>query len=423
MSKYKGIIGKRKEFLFHNNAYFYKNPPVFSEGKMQYLFDVNGKKYLDMFAGVSVMNCGHSNEEIVERVKTQLDKLQHTCNIYLTEPVAMLAEKLSEILPGKLKRSFFVNSGSEATEGALLTAKMYTKKDKFIYIKGGLHGRTFLGMSVTGIDMWRAWTDEGIGFMAESFYPDIKQNDFDLLKASETSLRSIEKILEENGGEIAGVIIEPVQGNAGILMPYKDYFKRLKRILDKHEALLIVDEVQTGFARTGEMFAIENFGVDPDIMILAKALGNGMPIGAFCTTDEISERFNKASASTLGGNPVSAAAGLAVLDYIERHDLKEKAILHGSTLKRGLEELRQKYDFIRDIRGIGLMIGAELVYKNDNPMNKATDEILEKMKDRGIIIGKNGTSRNVLAFQPPLVIDSCDVESVLSTLDDVFKTI
>jgi alanine-glyoxylate transaminase / (R)-3-amino-2-methylpropionate-pyruvate transaminase len=421
MNKSEEIIKKRSEFLFFNNAYFYKNPPVIVRGKMQYLYDEKGKEYLDMFAGVSVMNCGHSNDEIIDKIKHQLDKLQHTCAIYLTEPIAELAEKMAEVLPGNIKRTFFVNSGSEATEGALLLAKLYSGKDKFIYIKGGLHGRTYLGMSVTGIDMWRGWVDETKAFMAESFYPDIKQNDFDVKSSSENSLNSIKKILNENKGKIAALIIEPVQGNAGILTPNKDYFIKLKKILEANDVLLICDEVQTGFARTGEMFAIKNFKVNPDIMVMAKALGNGTPIGAFSTTDKIAKGFNKPSASTLGGNPISATAGLAVLDYTKKHDLNSRANRMGELLIKGLKKLHGKYDFIRDVRGKGLMVGAELVDKNNQPMDKLTDEILEKMKDKGIIIGKNGLKRNVLAFQPPLVIKENDIEKVISTLDTILK--
>ncbi|WP_411170661.1 aminotransferase class III-fold pyridoxal phosphate-dependent enzyme [Clostridium sp. MB05] len=197
------------------------------------------------------------------------------------------------------------------------------------------------------------------------------------------------------------------------------YFKELKKILEENKILLIVDEVQTGFARTGKMFAIENYDVVPDIMTVAKALGNGMPISAFCTNDEIAKSFTKPSASTLGGNPVSSATAMAVLDYIEKNELCKKAEELGKILKDKLEGLKDKYNIIKEVRGLGLMLGAELVKENGEAATEETDIILEKLKDRGLIVGKNGLNRNVLAFQPPLVITEENIEVLIKNLDEV----
>lgn len=218
---------------------------------------------------------------------------------------------------------------------------------------------------------------------------------------------------------MAALIVEPIQGNGGIITPPAWYFKELKQLLEEHGILLIIDEVQTGFARTGKMFAIEHYDVVPDIMTVAKALGNGMPISAFCTTDEVAKAFTKPSASTLGGNPVSSATALAVLDYIEKYELCETAAHLGEMLKEGLIALQAKYSLIKDVRGIGLMLGAELVKEDGQPASEETDVILEKLKDRGIIVGKNGLNRNVLAFQPPLVITEANVQTLLHELDEV----
>ena len=217
--------------------------------------------------------------------------------------------------------------------------------------------------------------------------------------------------------KIAALIAEPMQGNGGIITPPQWYFKKLKTLLEKHGILLIIDEVQTGFARTGKMFAIEHYEIIPDIITVAKALGNGMPISAFCTNDKIAATFTKASASTLGGNPVAASTAIAVLDYIAKNNLCTNAENLGVKLKSGLLKLKEKYSIIYDVRGIGLMLGVELVKENGEPAFKETDFVLEILKDEGILLGKNGIGRNVLAFQPPLVITENDVDLMLDKLN------
>lgn len=422
MSNYIGpkkIIEKRKEFLFPCSQHFYKNPPQIVRGEMQYLFDSEGKKYLDFYAGVSVINCGHCNPEILSVTIDQMKTLQHTSTIYLTEPMVNLAEKLSSVLPGDIKHSFFCCSGSEANEGALLLARLYTGRNEFISLNNSLHGRTYLTMSATEIPMWRAdpMLSDCFTFVSNAYK---KGEVFEA--AAERSLDDIEKIIETKGADkIAALIAEPIQGNGGIITPPLWYFKKLKTLLEKHGILLIIDEVQTGFARTGKMFAIEHYGVVPDIITVAKALGNGMPISAFCTNDKIAASFTKASASTLGGNPVAASTAIAVLDYIEKNNLCLNAENLGRKLKAGLLKLQEKYPIIYDVRGIGLMLGVELIKENGEPASEDIDFILELLKDEGVILGKNGLERNVLAFQPPLVITENDVDLVLDKLNLVLN--
>ena len=409
------IIQKKKEFLFPCSQHFYKKPPQITRGKMQYLFDSEGKKYLDFFAGVSVVNCGHCNPEILGATIEQMKTLQHTSTIYLTQPIVNLAEKLSSVLPGDIKHSFFCCTGSEANEGALLLARLYTGRNEFISLNNSLHGRTYLTMSVTGIPMWRA---DPMLSDCVTFVPNTYAKEKSIEAAATESLESIEKLIEAKGPDkIAALIAEPVQGNGGIITPPQWYFKKLKTILEKHGILLIIDEVQTGFARTGKMFAIEHYDIIPDIITVAKALGNGMPISAFCTSDKIAATFTKASASTLGGNPVAASTAIAVLDYIEKNNLCINAENLGIKLKSGLLKLKEKYPIIYDVRGIGLMLGVELVKENGEPAFKETDFVLEILKDEGILLGKNGIGRNVLAFQPPLVITENDVDFMIDKLN------
>ena len=422
MSNYIGsekIIKKKKEFLFPCSQHFYKKPPQIVRGEMQYLFDSEGKKYLDFFAGVSVINCGHCNPEILNATIEQMKALQHTSIIYLTEPIVNLAEKLSHVLPGDIKHSFFCCTGSEANEGALLLARLYTGRNEFISLNNSLHGRTYLTMSATAIPMWRA---DPVLSDCFTFVPNAYNKDKTLESSATESLDAIEKVIENKGADkIAALIAEPIQGNGGIITPPLWYFKKLKTLLEKHGILLIIDEVQTGFARTGKMFAIEHYDVVPDIITVAKALGNGIPISAFCTNDKIAAAFTKASASTLGGNPVAASTAIAVLDYIKKNNLCSNAETLGMKLKGGLLKLKEKYPIIRDIRGIGLMLGAELLTENGEPAVEETDFILEFLKDEGILLGKNGLGRNVLAFQPPLVITENDVDLVLDKLNSALN--
>ena len=419
----KGIIEKKKKYIMPCLGHFYSDPPQFVKGNMQYLYDVEGKKYLDCYAGVSVINCGHCNPEITSKMCEQINTLQHVCNIYLTENFVNLAERLAQVTPGNLQKSFFCSTGTEANEGSLLLASIYTKSSEFIALQSGLHGRTKLTMSLTGIGMWRTDPNPvgGIHFAPNPYCYRCPLNK----KYPECDLECANRVEEvikmSTSGKPAALIAESIQGNAGIVVPPKSYFKRVKEILDKYGALLIADEVQTGFARSGKMFAIENFDVVPDIMSVAKALGNGQPISAFISTAKIADTYTRPGASTLGGNPVSSVAALAVLDYIESHNLMQNAKERGEQLKNGLIELSKKHSIIGDVRGLGLMIGAEFVHPDKTPAFEELDKVLEELKDRGFIIGKNGIGRNVMAFQPPLVITEENVNEILNALDLVLN--
>ncbi|MBR2567808.1 MAG: aspartate aminotransferase family protein [Paenibacillus sp.] len=414
------IVAKRKQYGYPCTANFYKNPPQIVGGKMHKLYDHEGKSYVDFFTGVSVVACGHCNEAITSKTIEQLQQLQHTSTIYLTQPMVELAERLGNgILPGNLKRTFFVNSGSEANEGALLVARMHTKRRNFLALEYGLHGRTFLTMNVTGIPMWR--TDDYLDSDVATFIPRPYDPALDLESAARRSLDALAAVLAEKGDTFAAMIVEPIQGNGGMIVPPDWYFRELKAMLEAHGILLIADEIQTGYGRTGRMFGIEHYGIVPDILTMAKALGNGVPIGAFSTTDEIAASLNRPSASTFGGNPVSAATALAVLDYIEQEGLVERSAQMGGKLIAGLKALQAKYPVIVDVRGKGFMAGAQIQGASDQESAEWTDVILENMKDRGYIIGKNGVGRNVLAFQPAMITPWEEIEAMLNALDEVLS--
>lgn len=415
----KGILELKEEYIIPCLYHFYQKPMQLVKGEMQYLYDSTGKKYVDFFAGVSVINCGHCHPKITEAICEQVKTLQHTCTIYLTQQMMELAEKLAEITPGQLKKSFFCNSGTEAVEGAVLLATLYTKKAGVIALEQSLHGRTKLGMSLTGLPFWR--TDphpvSGIHFAPT---PDCYHCSLNLSypECDLACANVLEEIISKSQ-QIAAFIVEPIQGNGGIITPPADYFLRVKEILDKYGVLLICDEIQTGFARTGQMFAIEHYDVIPDIMCVAKALGNGVPVGAFISTDEIASSYTRPGASTLGGNPVTAIAALTTLEVIAEEKLCAQAQILGDYLKKTLLTLESKHPLIGQVRGIGLMLGAELVRADKKPASLELDYLLEEMKDRGFLLGKNGPERNVLAFQPPLVINKENIDQLGETLDEV----
>ncbi|HBG22717.1 MAG: aspartate aminotransferase family protein [Syntrophaceticus sp.] len=419
------IAKKKKEYIIPCLYHFYEEPMQLVKGEGQYLFDSNGKRYLDFYAGVSVVNAGHCNPQITERICEQVKTLQHVCNIYLTQPMLELAEKLAEITPGRLQKSFFCNSGTEANEGAVLTARLATGRSELLALNDGLSGRTYLTMSLTGLRFWRTDPNPAAGI---SFAPNaycyrcplnLSYPACDLACAEE-----VRRIIETStSGEVAAMIVEPIQGNAGIVTPPPEYFPRLKEILQEYGILLIADEVQSGFGRTGKWFAIENWGVEPDIMTMAKALGNGVPIGVFTALPEIADHYTRPGASTLGGNPVSMTAGLATLDVIEKEGLIQNAATQGAYLREKLLELQDKHPLIGDVRGIGLMQGAELVKEGKEPAAEEVDRILEIMKNKGVIIGKNGRYRNVLAFQPPLIIDQDNVDEMITVLDQALTEV
>ncbi|MEF2966228.1 aspartate aminotransferase family protein [Paenibacillus sp. M1] len=421
-----GVLAKRQQYFYPCTSHFYRNPPQLVKGEMQYLYGHDGTCYTDFYAGVSVVASGHCNPEIVERTAEQLKTLQHTCTIYLTQPNVELAERLAGVLPGKLSRTFFVNSGSEANEGALLLARLHTGRRGFLALEQGLHGRTYLTMSVTGMRMWRSdpQLPELGGDPDVAFIPRPYERGMSGDEAARRSIDALKAVLAERGGEFAAMIVEPIQGNGGMIMPPDWYFPEVKALLEQYGVLLIADEIQTGFGRTGRMFAMERWGVTPDIVTMAKALGSGVPVAAFASTDEIAASFTRPSASTFGGNPVSSVTALAVLDYIESHRLPERAERLGGLLVAGLRDLAARYpQLVSDVRGAGLMIGAELCADDAERGARLVDEVLEEMKDRGFIIGKNGVGRNVLAFQPPLVITEQDIEEMLTALEQALNIV
>jgi 4-aminobutyrate aminotransferase/4-aminobutyrate aminotransferase/(S)-3-amino-2-methylpropionate transaminase len=397
------LLAAKKEFLVPCVYHFYQRPPVVVRGEGAYLFDAEGRRYLDCYSGVSVVSAGHSNPEILEAAIDQMRRLQHTTTIYLTEPMLALASVVAELAPGPLRRSFFCASGSEANEGALLLASLATGRRECAYLKEGLHGRTKWAMSVTGLDLWR--TDPHPLLTAHAV-PGPRHPQ---------SLSELERLLRRQ--TIAAVIAEPIQGNGGIVVPPDHYWPELRRLCSRYGTLLIADEVQTAWNRTGRWFATEHWQVVPDIVTVAKALGNGFPIAAYVTTDEIAAHYTRPGAATFGGNLVSCRAALATLEFHRRQQLGERSATLGAHLLGRLRELQERHAAIAEVRGRGLMIGVELRDGTGAPATTLTDNLLEHLKDAGFLLGKTGPGRNVLTLMPPLVVDQEALDSVVDGLD------
>lgn len=413
------IIRKKREYLIPCAYHFYTKPMQIVRGEMQYLYDHTGKQYIDCYAGVSVVGAGHCNPEITAKTCEQINTLQHTTTIFLNQPIVDLAERFANIAPGRLQKSFFCVSGTEANEGALLLAQLHTKRHEFIALRHGLSGRSKLTMSLTGLSFWR--TDPApVGGVSFAPNPNCYRCAFKLGYPG-CDLRCAEQIKDvvetSTSREVAAMIVESIQGNGGVVVPPPGYFARVKEILEQYGILLIVDEIQSGFGRTGKMFAIEHWGVEPDIMTTAKFLGNGIPIGAFTTNNEIASSYTRPGASTFGGNPVAAVTAMATLDFIQKAQLASRAERLGNYLHERLCELKSKYVCVGDVRGKGLFQGAELVKCGKAPATDEADVILESMKDSGVLVGKTGPGRNVITFQPPLVITESDIDASIDAFD------
>jgi 4-aminobutyrate aminotransferase-like enzyme len=399
------LLAAKREYLVPCVYHFYQRPPALVRAEGPYLFDADGRRYLDCYSGVTVMSAGHSNPEIIEAAIDQLRRLQHTTTIYLTEPVLELARAVAELAPGGLRRSFFCASGSEANEGALLLASLYTGRSECAYLDGGLHGRTKWAMSVTGLEMWR--TDPHPLLTAHRLPG----------PAVPDSLAALERLLRRE--TVAAVIAEPVQGNGGIVVPPEYYWPELRRLCSRYGTLLIADEIQTAWNRTGRWFATEHWQVVPDIVTVAKALGNGFPIAAYLTTDEIAARYTRPGASTFGGNLISCRAALATLHFHRTHRLGPRSEVLGAHLLGRLEKLRKRHPAVAAVRGRGLMIGAELRQADGSPAGGLTDTVLELLKDAGYLLGKTGPGRNVLTMMPPLIVEQAELDGLVDALDEV----
>ena len=395
-------------------------PIVIETASGAVITDVNGREYLDCFAGISVVNAGHCNPQVIAAAKAQMDKLIHGSSyLYHVQPVADLAEKIAHIAPRGLTKTFFGNGGAEAIEGALKLARLYTGKHEFVALQTSFHGRSFGALSVTG-NMGRKKRGgpygTGVAF-APAPYVYRSQWPNDPEECGRQCARVIEDIIRfATSGDVAAFIAEPILGEGGIIVPPLNYFKEVKEVLDQHGILFIADEVQSGFARTGKMFAIEHYGVTPDILVTAKGIADGFPLSAFTTRPEIAAAYKPGDhLSTFGGNPVCCAAALANIAFMESEQLAARATETGEYAMAKLRDLQRQYPLIGEVRGLGLMIGVELVRDEKlTPAALEAEAIRDSLLRQGVLVGVGGAYGNVVRFQPPLVITRMQIDQAIA---------
>ncbi|MDR0911181.1 MAG: acetylornithine transaminase [Methanobrevibacter sp.] len=367
---------------------------VLSHGKGTKVWDLEGNEYLDLFAGIAVNNIGHCHPKLVEAISKQSEKMIHCSNVYYTEEQLILAELLSKISP--YNKVFYQNSGAEANEGAIKLARKYTKKSEIISAKESFHGRTIATVTATG---------------QPKYSKDYKPLPKGFIHVKYGDSKAIEEAITDN---TAAVLLEPIQGEGGVNVPPENYLKEVEAICKEKNVLLILDEVQTGFGRCGTMFASEIFEVTPDITTIAKGIAGGFPMGAILAKDDVASGFVPGDhGSTFGGNPLACVAAIASINAIIDENLIENSKTLGEYFKQKLLELKNQYEFIKDVRGCGLMIGMELSFNGADIVNKA--------RERGFLI--NSTADTVLRFVPPLIITKKEIDTFISCLNQIFKEI
>jgi len=419
------IILANKEFLFPAVFHYYKEPLVVARAKDQYLWDAEGNQYLDFFGGIVTVSVGHCNDQVNAQVHRQLDTLQHVSTLFAHEPQAALAKKIASLTPGgRLTKSFFTNSGTEANETAILAARCYTGNTEIVALRHSYHGRTAMTMSLTGVGSWRLGPPAAGIVHAHNAYCYRCPFGLTYPNCEVRCASDIEELIRSStGGRVAGFIGEPLQGVGGFITPPPEYFQIVERIVRSYGGIFISDEVQTAWGRTGnKWFGIEHYGVTPDIITSAKGLANGSPIGLTVARPEVADAVTGLTISTFGGNPVTATAAKAVIDFIEERQLLANCADTGAYLRAGLEDLKDKHELIGEVRGMGLMQAIELVTdrRQKTPAAAEAVQLMEAARENRLIIGKGGMYGNVLRISPPMNVGRADVDQFLHLLDRSF---
>jgi len=389
---------------------------------MQWLFDETGKRYLDMLAGIVTVSCGHCHPKVTQAIHDQVDRLQHSTTIYLHPGMPEFAKKLASKMPAGLEVTYFVNSGSEANDLAIQIARTYTGNSDVIALRNAYHGASPFSNTLTSHSTWKYPVNPS-GGIHHAINPDPYRSPFsgtpeEIATKSANDIRDL--IRFSTPGKIAAFIAEPIQGVGGTTHGAKNYLREAYAVARDHGGLCIADEVQTGFGRTGDHYwGFQNFDVVPDIVVMAKGIGNGVPLAAVTTTAEIARSLtNRIHFNTFGGNPVCMAAGSAVLDVIDEDGLQENCKVVGGRLKSGLKKLMSDHKLVGDVRGMGLMLGMELVRDRatKEPAKAETLELLERTREMGMLVGKGGIDGNVIRIKPPMCITADDADFAVEVL-------
>ena len=418
------ILALRKAHVNPGIFHYYRKPVAIVEGKGQYLFDETGRRYLDGFGGIVTVSVGHCHPEVVAAANRQNETISHTTSIYLNPQLALYAKELADKMPGDLKVCYFVNSGSEANDLSMLMARAYTGNYDIIALRNAYHGGSPSTMALTSHHTWKFNVPHSFG-VQHARMPDLYRGPHGA-DDPDAGRRYAEDVLElirfGSSGRIAAFIAESIQGVGGTVVFPDGYLKHAYEHVRAAGGICIADEVQAGFGRTGTHFwGFETQGVVPDIVTMAKGIGNGCPLAAVVTTPEIASTLaSRIHFNTFGGNPVSMAQGRAVLRVIENEGLQANSLHIGAKLKAGFHALAEKHSLIGDVRGLGLMLGIELVKDRQTrePASAECAAVFEACKDLGLLIGKGGLYGNVLRIKPPMCIHAADADFMIEVIDE-----
>jgi 4-aminobutyrate aminotransferase len=402
---------------------------VAEKAKGSYIWDMNGDKYLDFATGIAVNNIGHCHPKVVEAIQKQAAELIHTSVTTHHKGYIDLAKRLTEIAPSKkLDSVFLANSGAEAVEGSLKMARYVTGRPAFINFKGSFHGRTMMTTALTTSKLYYREKYEPLptSIFTMPFPYLYRSNHRDNPEALvDECIAQFDVLFNQfvHPEQVAAMIVEPVQGEGGYIVPPKSYFKKLRQIADRHGILLIIDEVQTGFGRTGKMFAIEHFDCEPDIMLMAKGIAGGMPLSAFISRRELTSKWQPGRhGSTFGGNPVSCAAALATIDVIENEKLVDRADKLGKSMLARLSKLKS-HKHVGDVRGLGLMIAIEFDEKDGKPSHDLAEKVAAKCFENKLLVLTCGSHGQVIRLIPPLTMSDSEAEAGMEIIEKAVASV
>ncbi|MDZ4698136.1 MAG: aspartate aminotransferase family protein [Rhodothermales bacterium] len=415
------LAAEQRNFLFPCVRPYYQDPLVIRRAEGVWVYDDQDRPYLDLFAGILTTSLGHAHPEIVARVREQVGVLSHASTLYITEPQIRVAQRLAELAPGRLQRSLFLNSGTAAIDAAVMLARMYTGRDEIIALRLGYSGNSLLATNLTAHAPWRPLSSTVPGIkhaLAPYPYRSPFGDDPDVNAARFAD--DIENIIQTvTNGRPAALLAETILGVGGFIVPPPGYFQRAAEIVRSYGGLFICDEVQTGFGRTGDhWFGIEHWEVEPDIMVVAKGIANGFPVGAVIARPDVAAAWEKKMISTFGGNPVCMAAAEATLDVMVRENVPARAAIRGRQLRGGLDALQERYTWVGDVRGMGLMQGMELVTDRETkkPDPERAQALLHAAKAEGLLIGLGGLNGHVIRIGPSLLITEAEIDEGLARL-------
>lgn len=420
---YEEVLRLKDRYVTPTSIPNYKKPLMIVEGSMQYLFDHTGRRYLDVIGGIVTISVGHCHPDVMRKVKEQAERLQHITSIYLHPNMVQYAEMLAGKLPGDLSVCYFVNSGSEANDMALLMARLYTGNYDVVALRNAYHGGSASTMQLTAHSTWKYNYPHSFG-VHHAINPDPYRGPWghDVPDAGAKYAMEIKNLIDyATPGCVAAFFAESIQGVGGAVVYPEGFLKKSYEVVRAAGGVCIADEVQTGFTRTGTHYwGFENHGVIPDIVTMAKGIGDGVPLAAVVTTPQIANALaSRIHFNTFGGNPVSCAAGMAVLEIIDRDNIQKNCLDRGNQLMEGYRRLMGKHTIIGDVRGRGLMTGIELVKdrRTKEPAREECLRVFERAKDLGLLMGKGGLHANTLRIKPPMCITKADVEFLLEVLD------